>query len=212
MAFRRGPGSRRPLYVPFCLQCASPSNHQTTCLLCLADGVIVAKTKFIQDEVVGVINAVDGWSGKGEVAPQIEADQPVPRKERASDYGSWIDRTWWSQTYQWLPANLAFQDDGTLRFTSYINNLHPKKHPEMYRLVERLVNIASPLGSESSLTTPPLTNPASPRSASTCLQLSSSKVPFSMRMNCQQRRALSDPRLLVKLGRMSTGRNSTPRS
>lgn len=46
--------------------------------------------------------------------------------------------------YQWLPANLAFQEDGTVRFTSYINNLHPRKHPEIYALVEKLVDKAIP--------------------------------------------------------------------
>jgi hypothetical protein len=93
---------------------------------------------------VGVVDAIDKWSGKGEVVPQSESDQRAPRGQRPSDYGDWIDRTYWSRTYQWLPANLAFQDDGTVRFTSYINNLHPKKHPEIYRLVERLVDTVLP--------------------------------------------------------------------
>lgn len=31
-----------------------------------------------------------------------------------------------------------------MNFTSYINNLHPKKHPEIYRTLERLIDAAIP--------------------------------------------------------------------
>jgi hypothetical protein len=39
---------------------------------------------------------------------------------------------------------LAFKEDRTVKFTSYINNLHPNKYPEIYRTVERLINTAIP--------------------------------------------------------------------
>ena len=125
-------------------------------MLCLADYIMVAQTKFIQDEVVGVIDAIEKWSGKGEVVPKPEIDLPSPRGQRPPDSGEWINRTYWSQTYQWLPANLAFQDDGTMRFTSYINGLHPKKHTEIYRLVEKLVDIAIPAWERILPNNPPL--------------------------------------------------------
>jgi hypothetical protein len=98
--------------------------------------------------VVGVADAVDKWSGKGEVVPEPKPDTrnvARPNGERAYyDQGGAIDRTYWSKTYQWLPANLAFQEDGAVQFTSYINNLHPQKHPEVYRLVEKLIDAAIP--------------------------------------------------------------------
>jgi hypothetical protein len=103
----------------------------------------VGKTKFIRDEIVGVADAIDKWSGKGEIVPKTEGDQLTLRGRRFM-HGDYINRTYWSRTYQWLPANLAFQDDGTARFSSYINNLHPKKRPEIYRLVEKLVDTAMP--------------------------------------------------------------------
>jgi hypothetical protein len=106
---------------------------------------IAGKSKFIQDEVVGVADAVDKWSGKGEVVPGPQPDPgDVGHRLDSYDLGDSINRAYWSETYQWLPANLAFQEDGTVRFTSYINNLHPKKHPEVYRLVEKLVDTAIP--------------------------------------------------------------------
>ncbi|KAH6839436.1 hypothetical protein B0I37DRAFT_400043 [Chaetomium sp. MPI-CAGE-AT-0009] len=97
---------------------------------------VYGESKFIAEEAVGVVDAVQRWSGKGEtVQPLLEGHE-----EGASS----IDRDYWSEHYQWLPANLAFQDDGSVRFTSYINNLHPQKHTETYRLVERLIDTAIP--------------------------------------------------------------------
>ena len=69
------------------------------------------------------------------------------RPERDMSYGiggSAVPSEYWSDKYQWLPANLAFQDDGTVKFTSYINNLHPKKYPGIYRTIEKLIDTAVP--------------------------------------------------------------------
>lgn len=76
--------------------------------------------------------------------PKTEDAQPIGFGRRDYLSGEAINREYWSQTYQWLPANLAFQDDGSVRFTSYINNLHPKKHSDIYRLVEKLIDTAMP--------------------------------------------------------------------
>ncbi|KAL5610871.1 hypothetical protein FOBRF1_006988 [Fusarium oxysporum] len=48
----------------------------------------------------------------------------------------------WSNTYQWLPANVAFRDDGSAKLTSYVNNLHPTKFPEIYETLERVIDKA----------------------------------------------------------------------
>ena len=104
---------------------------------------MAGQSKFIQDEVVGITEAIDRWSGKGEVVPMT--------KETPED------DAYWSRIYQWLPANLSFQDDDTVRFTSYINNLHPKKHPEIYRLIEELIDRAIPAW-DAVLTSAPIVN------------------------------------------------------
>ncbi|KAK0663927.1 hypothetical protein QBC41DRAFT_23066 [Cercophora samala] len=103
---------------------------------------VYGKSLFLQDEVVGVEDAVEKWAGKGQV---IEKPITKPREEMSmfNDYNA-AEYGFWSERYQWLPANLAFQDDGTVKFTSYINNLHPKRHPEIYRTIERLIDTAIP--------------------------------------------------------------------
>jgi hypothetical protein len=58
--------------------------------------------------------------------------------------GGTIPPHFWSQEYQWLPSNVKFEKDGQVKFTSYINNLHPQKYPEIYRTIEKLVETALP--------------------------------------------------------------------
>ncbi|KAF2746622.1 hypothetical protein M011DRAFT_526736 [Sporormia fimetaria CBS 119925] len=51
----------------------------------------------------------------------------------------------WSELYQWMPSNVALQPDGKCKFTSYINNLHPERYPEIYRSIESLIETALPM-------------------------------------------------------------------
>ncbi|KLO91927.1 Uncharacterized protein LW93_14823 [Fusarium fujikuroi] len=55
-----------------------------------------------------------------------------------------ISSEYWSDKYQWLPANIGFRKDGSAEFTSYVNNLHPTKFPDIYKNIERLVDKAIP--------------------------------------------------------------------
>ncbi|RYP69563.1 hypothetical protein DL771_006078 [Monosporascus sp. 5C6A] len=102
--------------------------------------LVYGRTRAFKDEVVGVQEAIRAWAGKGEVIPKDTTGTDVRR--RPGD----IPASLWSDTYQWLPANMAFQEDGSVRFTSYINNLHPNKYPEIYRAIEELVGtVALPM-------------------------------------------------------------------
>ena len=107
--------------------------------------LIYGQTRVFRDEVVGVEDAIDRWSGKGEVIPKNE---PM-RDERGYRYsrhigGSSVDPSYWSENYQWLPSNVRFQDDGSVKLTSYINGLHPTKHREIYSTIEKLIERALP--------------------------------------------------------------------
>jgi hypothetical protein len=55
-----------------------------------------------------------------------------------------VPKEYRSSLYQWLPANVAFRDDGTTEFTSYINNLHPEKYPGIYEAIEHAIDTALP--------------------------------------------------------------------
>ncbi|KAK6815709.1 hypothetical protein PG987_016475 [Apiospora arundinis] len=104
--------------------------------------LVWGKSHFLHDEVVGTTDAVAKWAGKGQPTAEQEAKPPAP-KERTWDYDR-MSPGYWSAHYQWLPANLKFQEDGTTRFTSYVNNLHPVKYEGIYRTIEKLVDLALP--------------------------------------------------------------------
>jgi len=47
--------------------------------------------------------------------------------------------------FQWLPAELSLDNESKkFSFTSYINNLHPLKHPELYSIIAEVFNQAVP--------------------------------------------------------------------
>lgn len=90
--------------------------------------LVYGRSKVLREEIVGVEDAIKSWSGKGSVIPSNEA----------------TGNPSWSATYQWLPSNVAFQEDGSVKFTSYINNLHPNKYPGIYSTIEKLIETALP--------------------------------------------------------------------
>ncbi len=97
--------------------------------------LVYGRSLFLPDEVVGVDDAIDKWAGKGEI---------IPRRPEWDDEGG-KSKAYWSTTYQWLPANVRFAPDGGVRFTSYVNNLHPTKHRDVYTTLEKLIDFAIPM-------------------------------------------------------------------
>ncbi|KAK0758113.1 hypothetical protein N5P37_009411 [Trichoderma harzianum] len=105
------------------------------------------RSSFILEEQVNKENALD-FVGKGELVPEIT---------RLADFGGRFVNVCWrpedrgtvppeyrSSQYQWLPANVAFREDGSTEFTSYINNLHPGKYPAIYKAIEHAIDTAIP--------------------------------------------------------------------
>jgi len=43
-----------------------------------------------------------------------------------------------SKKYQWLPSEFRINNDGTVAIESYINNLHPVQHAELYGVIEKI--------------------------------------------------------------------------
>lgn len=109
--------------------------------------LIYGQTRAFNDEVVGVTGAISQWAGKGDIVPK-QGESAADRAERAG-WPGWTRRhrplipsSYWSHVYQWLPSNIGFHADGSVRFKSYINNLHPEKYPEIYSTVEKLIDKA----------------------------------------------------------------------
>lgn len=110
--------------------------------------LVYDRSRGSKQEQVGVADAITHWAGKGDVIAK-QGPKPEPAESwRRPSYnvgGSHVPPEYWSETYQWLPANVAFTDDGGVKFTSYINNLHPTKYPDIYRTIEELVEKSLPM-------------------------------------------------------------------
>ncbi|KAM0520740.1 hypothetical protein ACHAPE_003138 [Trichoderma viride] len=107
---------------------------------------VFGRSKFLDEEQVGIKTAL-AFIGEGRAVPEIET---MPdHGERFLNY-YWrgiknaVPKEYRSSLYQWLPANVAFRDDGTTEFTSYINNLHPEKYPGIYEAIEHAIDTALP--------------------------------------------------------------------
>ncbi|KAK7963383.1 hypothetical protein PG988_010357 [Apiospora saccharicola] len=106
--------------------------------------LVWGQSQFLQDEVVGTTDAVTEWAGKGETTPSQGENATAPSSRYAAMNDTGVGPQYWSANYQWLPANIEFRYDDTVRFTSYINNLHPAKYEGIYRTIEKLVERALP--------------------------------------------------------------------
>ena len=98
--------------------------------------LVYGRSRGIQQEVIGVEDAISVWAGKGEVI------NPDMNEEGQSES---VDRITWSQRFQWLPSNFAVLDHKSVECESYINNLHPTKYKPIYRMIEKLIGKALPL-------------------------------------------------------------------
>ncbi|KAG2009581.1 hypothetical protein CC2G_012496 [Coprinopsis cinerea AmutBmut pab1-1] len=78
----------------------------------------------------------------GEGTPVTVADEaPEPWVGGSSASGT---TTPWSDKFQWLPCEVDVSDDRP-KILSYINNLHPEKHQDLYRVIEDVIAGAIPL-------------------------------------------------------------------
>ena len=55
---------------------------------------------------------------------------------------------YFSHRFQWLPCDVAFVEDDEVRIQSYVNNLHPQKHKDLYRIIEQVIAKTIPLWNE----------------------------------------------------------------
>ena len=81
------------------------------------------------------LDGCNHFIGSGEAV-----DQPLEQKGHSR-------KTWGG--FQWLPSEIRFAEDGSSRITSYVNNLPPHAHKDLYGVLEKFVAAAIPLWNES---------------------------------------------------------------
>jgi hypothetical protein len=85
------------------------------------------------------------YIGKGEIG-QRPNDEDLLNNE-PPEY-SWSPpelRKLYSGEFQWLPSEVVFGDGNTVNITSYVNNLHPSIHGQLYGCIENIIAKAMPM-------------------------------------------------------------------
>ena len=82
------------------------------------------------------------WAGKGIIMP-IPSPPELEGNWRSANNRKSIQVN--SARFQWLPSQVDLHADGSVRFASYINNLHPQEHATLYGCIERIVAAAIPM-------------------------------------------------------------------
>ena len=85
------------------------------------------------------------YTGKGDVVGTEPGAKKLARK--TFHFVSPPEDDEYMDEYQWLPSDVVLADSGA-KITSYINNLHPDKHPALYGVFEKFVDAAVPLWEE----------------------------------------------------------------
>lgn len=105
--------------------------------------VLYGRTRILRDEIL-TQDSYLSWSGKTETLPQ------PPDSEGTMSPTNWGTRRikLFSTKFQWLPCDVEFaEDDGEqgCRIVSYINNLNPQKHKDLYQVIEKVITKTIPL-------------------------------------------------------------------
>ncbi|PGG97689.1 chromatin structure-remodeling complex protein RSC7 [Blastomyces parvus] len=116
--------------------------------------VVYGRTRINTDGILGIQDGL-AKAGSGEILQ-------VPPKEETEARESGYYRNYicpYSQKFQWLPCDVQFtsslaeetanQADGAnptdCKIVSYINNLHPTSHGDLYGIIEQVISLSLPL-------------------------------------------------------------------
>lgn len=108
--------------------------------------LIYGRTKVLTDRVIGVEDCL-AHCGMGTVLPkplQTELETcRIGKTFRRNDDDTRIVAL--SKKFQWLPCDVCLDSaTGNARIASYINNLHPKQHANMYPIIARFIEKSLP--------------------------------------------------------------------
>ncbi|QRD82220.1 hypothetical protein F9C07_2277506 [Aspergillus flavus] len=115
--------------------------------------VVYGRTRILPDRVINLDDCL-GSVGQGDLLPVPPEGEAQIEGYEGSAYG-W--RRWerealmpFSRKFQWLPCDVKFTgQDGECRIDSYINNVHPSEHRDLYQAVEKIIAQTIPLWDKS---------------------------------------------------------------
>ncbi|KAK5997477.1 hypothetical protein PT974_02838 [Cladobotryum mycophilum] len=96
--------------------------------------LIYGRSRIVSDTLITRENCLE-CCGMGDVLPH-----PNPSESKSPG----IPGNTFSQSFQWLPCDVIVDQDGHAKIDSYINNLHPVEHADMYSIIEKFITISLP--------------------------------------------------------------------
>ena len=105
------------------------------------------KSRVILTGGVGILDCAE-YSASGSVCtiPVEVSEDKVCVRDKSWGGSTSSLKAWGS--YQWLPTDVGFRQDGTASIAGYMNNLHLQHHSELYQILEQAVDKALPLWNE----------------------------------------------------------------
>ncbi|KAL2835816.1 hypothetical protein BJY01DRAFT_65957 [Aspergillus pseudoustus] len=94
--------------------------------------LIYGRTRVLPDKLITVDDCFLSV-GQGEVT-KVQEEVAV-----GYEYSRRRGHSAYSTKFQWLPCNVNFTGDGECKIVSYINNLHPAKHRDLYGVIEQIM-------------------------------------------------------------------------
>ncbi|RVD89466.1 uncharacterized protein DFL_000473 [Arthrobotrys flagrans] len=109
--------------------------------------LVYGKSRIVEDKLITLENCLENI-GTGTVLPPVRDGANLSKSK-----GNISIPHAWSKNFQWLPADVSLKEvDGqkTVKFESYVNNLHPR-HTSLYRILEQVILKSIPMWSQTLL-------------------------------------------------------------
>ncbi|VUC20371.1 unnamed protein product [Clonostachys rosea] len=101
--------------------------------------LVYGLTRVVVEKRIGISDALENC-GTGTILPkphptEVYRQPGIHREPKLPSL---------SHNFQWLPCDVDISANGAARITSYINNLHPIQHADLYPVIERFIEKALP--------------------------------------------------------------------
>ena len=102
--------------------------------------LVYGKTRHLPSGRIDLENTMSSF-GLGDICKvTLRASTPEPEM-----FGRRLEASKWSNWFVWLPCDVSWNEDGSVRIASYINNLHPAKFKALYPVIETFIAKSVPL-------------------------------------------------------------------
>lgn len=109
--------------------------------------LVYGQSRILSDSLVGLDDCIQR-TGQGETIPVPPGNESYLHGPPKSP-GYYYDRSFskpFSLRFQWLPCDVDISGgEDCVKITSYINNLHPNKHKDLYAAIEQVISCTIPL-------------------------------------------------------------------